>query len=103
MGAANSAGQAALNLTKYANRVILLVRAASLEASMSQYLVSRIRAAPNIDVLLQTQVVGARGNTHLEALTLADLAAQAPRRRWWRAGYSCSSARLPARIGSGRR
>ena len=74
VGAANSAGQAALNLAKYANRVVLLVRAASLEASMSQYLVGRIRAAPNIDVLLQTQVVGARGDTHLEALTLADRA-----------------------------
>ena len=74
VGAANSAGQAALNLAKYANRVVLLVRAASLDASMSQYLVGRIRAAPNIDVLLQTQVVGARGDTHLEALTLADRA-----------------------------
>ena len=74
VGAANSAGQAALNFAKYANRVVLLVRAASLEASMSQYLVGRIRAAPNIDVLLQTQVVGARGDTHLEALTLADRA-----------------------------
>ncbi len=74
VGAANSAGQAALNLAKYANRVVLLVRAASLEASMSQYLVGRIRSAPNIDVLLQTQVVGARGDTHLEALTLADRA-----------------------------
>jgi thioredoxin reductase (NADPH) len=77
VGAANSAGQAALNFAKYANRVVLLVRAASLEASMSQYLVGRIRAAPNIDVLLRTQVVGARGDTHLEALTLADLASGA--------------------------
>ena len=77
VGAANSAGQAALNLAKYANRVVLLVRAASLEASMSQYLVGRIQAAPNIDVLLQTQVVGARGDTHLEALTLADRASGA--------------------------
>ena len=72
VGAANSAGQAALNFAKYAKRVVLLVRSPTLEASMSQYLVSRIEAAPNIDVRLQTQVVGARGDEHLEALTLAD-------------------------------
>jgi thioredoxin reductase (NADPH) len=72
VGAANSAGQAALNFAKYAKRVVLLVRGTDLEASMSQYLVGRIRAAPNIDVRLHTQVVGARGDVHLEALTLAD-------------------------------
>ena len=72
VGAANSAGQAALNFAKYAKRVVMLVRSPTLEASMSQYLVSRIEAAPNIDVRLHTQVVGARGDDHLEALTLAD-------------------------------
>ena len=72
VGAANSAGQAALNFARYAKRVVMLVRGATLEASMSQYLVSRITAAPNIDVRLRTEVVGARGDDHLEALTLAD-------------------------------
>lgn len=75
VGAANSAGQAALNFARYAKRVILLVRGATLEASMSQYLVSRIHTIANIDVRLQTQVVGARGDDHLEAITLADRAA----------------------------
>ena len=72
VGAANSAGQAALNFARYAKRVVLVVRGAALEASMSQYLVSRVLAAANIDVRLRTEVVGARGDGHLEAVTLAD-------------------------------
>jgi thioredoxin reductase (NADPH) len=72
VGAANSAGQAALNFARYAKRVVLLVRGTSLEASMSQYLVNRVREVANIDVRLQTEVVAARGDGHLEALTLAD-------------------------------
>jgi thioredoxin reductase (NADPH) len=72
VGAANSAGQAALNFARYAKRVVLVVRGASLEASMSQYLVSRILATPTIEVRLRTEVVGARGDGHLEAVTLAD-------------------------------
>jgi thioredoxin reductase (NADPH) len=75
VGAANSAGQAALNFARYAKQVTLVVRGPTLEASMSHYLVSRVLAAPNIDVRLGTEVVGARGDGHLEALTLADRAA----------------------------
>ncbi len=74
VGAANSAGQAALNFARYAKRVVLVVRGDSLEASMSQYLVSRILAAANVDVRLRTEVVGVRGDGHLEAITLADRA-----------------------------
>ncbi|KRE95448.1 fused response regulator/thioredoxin-disulfide reductase [Nocardioides sp. Soil774] len=72
VGAANSAGQAALNFARYAKRVVLVVRGASLEASMSQYLVGRILTAPNVEVRLRTEVGGARGDGHLEALTLVD-------------------------------
>ena len=75
VGAANSAGQAALNFARYAKRVVLLVRGGALEASMSQYLVSRIVTTANIEVRLQTQVVAARGDGRLEAVTLADRAA----------------------------
>ena len=75
VGAANSAGQAALNLARFARRVVLLVRSDSLEKSMSQYLVSRIRATENIEVRLQTEVVAGRGDEHLEAITIADRAA----------------------------
>jgi thioredoxin reductase (NADPH) len=72
VGAANSAGQAALNFARYARRVVLLVRGDSLEKGMSQYLVERIRATPNIDVRLNTEVLETRGDEHLESLTLID-------------------------------
>jgi thioredoxin reductase (NADPH) len=72
VGAANSAGQAALNLAQYARRVVLIVRGRSLEESMSLYLVARIHAAANIEVRLRTEVAEARGDGHLEAVTLAD-------------------------------
>ena len=72
VGAANSAGQAALNFARYARRVVLVVRGASLEASMSQYLVERILTTPNVEVRLRTEVGGARGDGHLEAITLVD-------------------------------
>ncbi|MEV5963791.1 FAD-dependent oxidoreductase [Kribbella sp. NPDC051952] len=72
VGAANSAGQAALNLARYAKRVVLLVRGETLESSMSKYLVDKITKATTIEVRCRTEVVGCRGNGHLEALTLAE-------------------------------
>jgi len=75
VGAANSAGQAVLNLAKFAERVVLLVRGTSLEASMSRYLVDRIEAAPAIEVRVCTQVAECRGSGHLESLLLHDSAA----------------------------
>jgi thioredoxin reductase (NADPH) len=51
---------------------VLVVRGQALEATMSQYLVSRIRAAENIEVRLGTRVVGAQGVDHLELLSLCD-------------------------------
>jgi thioredoxin reductase (NADPH) len=72
VGAANSAGQAALNLARYAKRVVLLVRGETLESSMSRYLIDKIAQAANIDVRCRTEVVGCRGEGHLEALTFAD-------------------------------
>jgi thioredoxin reductase (NADPH) len=72
VGAANSAGQAALNLARYAKRVVLIVRAATLAETMSWYLIERILAAPNIEVRFSSEVVAARGDGHLEAITIAD-------------------------------
>ena len=72
VGGANSAGQAALHLAKYAARVTLLIRGTSLAAGMSDYLVRQIEATPNIVVRLRTQVVGGRGDARLEGLTLED-------------------------------
>jgi thioredoxin reductase (NADPH) len=72
VGAANSAGQAALNLARFAKRVVLVVRGASLENTMSRYLVERIQATANIEVQCRTEVVKCEGDGHLEAVTLAD-------------------------------
>lgn len=72
VGAANSAGQAVLNLARHAKRVTMLVRSDSLEKSMSQYLVERIRSTENVEVRLQSEVVGGSGEGHLESLTIAD-------------------------------
>jgi thioredoxin reductase (NADPH) len=70
LGGANSAGQAALHLAEYAERVTVVVRASSLAAGMSHYLVQQVEAAPNIDVRLNTEVVGGGGNGWLEQLEL---------------------------------
>jgi thioredoxin reductase (NADPH) len=73
IGGANSAGQAALHLARFANRVTLLVRGPSLAAGMSDYLVRQLEETPNVEVRLGTGVVDGRGEIHLEALTLEDL------------------------------
>ncbi|UCC26566.1 MAG: FAD-dependent oxidoreductase [Gemmatimonadales bacterium] len=70
VGAGNSAGQAAMFFKDYADKVVLLVRGGSLEAKMSQYLVSRIEATDNIEVQVGTEVVACRGDAHLEELDL---------------------------------
>jgi thioredoxin reductase (NADPH) len=72
VGAANSAGQAALNLARFARQVVLVVRRASLTETMSQYLLDRISAAPNIVVRCQSEVAAVRGDEHLESVTVAD-------------------------------
>jgi thioredoxin reductase (NADPH) len=77
VGAANSAGQAAVFLSRHAHRVTLLVRADSLERSMSYYLFRQIEEIPNIDVRLTTEVVAVHGDDHLERLTLCDTRARA--------------------------
>jgi thioredoxin reductase (NADPH) len=61
VGAGNSAGQAAVYLASRVGKVWLLARGASLEASMSHYLVERIKAQPNIAVLTRTEIVALDG------------------------------------------
>jgi len=70
VGGGNSAGQAALHLSKYARQVTILVRSASLAASMSQYLIREIEAAANIDVRYCTEVASGDGDGRLEQLSL---------------------------------
>ena len=74
VGGANSAGQAALYLSRLAKSVTLLVRGPSLEKSMSYYLIKRITDSPSISVRSSTEVIGASGQDHLERLTLRDTA-----------------------------
>ena len=72
VGGGNAAGQAAAHLAKYAERVTLLVRGGSLEKSMSEYLISELRGAANVDVRLDTELVGADGDRQLEAVRVRD-------------------------------
>jgi thioredoxin reductase (NADPH) len=62
IGAGNSAGQAAVFLSGYAKKIYMLVRGESLQKSMSRYLVDRIAAISNIEVLMQTEVVTLSGS-----------------------------------------
>ncbi|PMB49957.1 fused response regulator/thioredoxin-disulfide reductase [Fischerella thermalis CCMEE 5205] len=73
VGAGNSAGQAAMYLSKYARRVTLLVRGDSLTKSMSKYLIDQIELTDNITVKLLTQVAEVFGKDKLEAITLANI------------------------------
>jgi thioredoxin reductase (NADPH) len=61
VGAGNSAGQAVVFLSNQVSRVWFLVRGPSLEASMSRYLVTRIAALPNVEVLTRTEVIALEG------------------------------------------
>jgi thioredoxin reductase (NADPH) len=73
VGGANSAGQAALHLARFARRVTLLVRGRSLAAGMSDYLVRQVAATSNLDVRLHTRVVDGSGESRLQALRLEDV------------------------------
>jgi thioredoxin reductase (NADPH) len=72
VGGANSAGQAAVFLSRHARRVTLLVRADSLEHAMSYYLIRQIEEIPNIEVRVNTEVIAVHGGGHLEELTLCN-------------------------------
>ena len=72
VGGANSAGQAAVYLSRQARSVTLLVRGPSLERSMSYYLIQQIESIPEISVRTCTEVISAHGTGHLESLTLRD-------------------------------
>ena len=61
VGGGNSAGQAAVFLSGHARKVHMIIRGGGLGASMSRYLIERIEATPNIELMFNTEVVGARG------------------------------------------
>ncbi len=70
VGGANSAGQAAMNFAKYADRVVMLVRGVSLASTMSQYLIDQIKETPNIQLWAQASVVEAHGDARLEEISV---------------------------------
>ncbi|WP_327094194.1 FAD-dependent oxidoreductase [Nocardia vinacea] len=70
VGGANSAGQAAVFLSRNARTVHLVVRADSLEKSMSHYLIQQIAQIPNIRVHTDTEVIGADGDDHLQQIVV---------------------------------
>jgi thioredoxin reductase (NADPH) len=72
VGGANSAGQAAMYLARGARTVTIVVRAKSLEDSMSYYLIQQIQQNPRIRVRPCTEVVGVEGDGHLERIRLRD-------------------------------
>ena len=69
-GAGNSAGQAAMFLSEGASKVLLVVRGGDLNKSMSNYLSTRVLAAPNVEVLFHTEVRRMNGGTVLEEVEL---------------------------------
>jgi thioredoxin reductase (NADPH) len=80
IGGGNSAGQAAMFLSRSARRVRLLVRGDSLAASMSSYLSSRLEADPGIIIEYGVAVTALHGADHLEALTIRELKTGGTRR-----------------------
>jgi thioredoxin reductase (NADPH) len=74
IGGGNSAGQAALHLARFARRVTVVVRSASLSSSMSSYLIHELASTPNIDVRYGTEVVGGGGDVLLDHVVVRDRA-----------------------------
>jgi len=70
VGGGNSAGQAAVFLSRYAKHVHICVRGPGLAATMSHYLIQRIDAAPNITLHAHTEVCALHGDGHLAEIAL---------------------------------
>jgi thioredoxin reductase (NADPH) len=72
VGGGNSAGQATMHFAPFARRVTMVVREDSLSHTVSQYLIERIHATPNVEVLTRTEVTGLQGDRSLEAISLVN-------------------------------
>jgi thioredoxin reductase (NADPH) len=70
IGGANSAGQAAMHFSKFAEKVVMLVRGLSLASTMSHYLIEQIEKTPNIEVWTRTTLVEVQGDTRLTGITV---------------------------------
>jgi thioredoxin reductase (NADPH) len=76
IGGGNSAGQAAMYLSKFASKVYIIVRRDDLSSTMSAYLIEQIRLSPNIEVLTNTEICEAVGHNHLEQLAVINVKTQ---------------------------
>ena len=74
IGGGNSAGQAVVRFSRYAEKVTLLVRGPSLAQSMSQYLIDRLGDLPNVEIMLRSQVTGFDAGDRLRAVTVSSAA-----------------------------
>lgn len=81
VGGGNSAGQAAMYLSRFAREVHLLIRRADLKETMSAYLIDQIEATPNIEVEGFSEIVEAIGDENLEKLVIKDNRDQSLRER----------------------
>jgi thioredoxin reductase (NADPH) len=72
VGGGNSAGQAAVYLAGHARQVYLVVRGGDLYKNMSSYLARRLEQTPNLELLLNTEIAGLRGEGHLREVDLVD-------------------------------
>jgi thioredoxin reductase (NADPH) len=81
VGGANSAGQGAMFLSRYAGKVTMLIRGDSLRKSMSHYLIDQIKATENIEVLVNTRLTSVAGEGHLETITIENCATGATEAR----------------------
>lgn len=80
LGGGNSAGQAAVHLARFADRVTMIVRDSSLAVNMSDYLVKEVERHPKIEVWLNSEVVDGGGQGHLDHLVVAEESKDTPRR-----------------------
>ena len=69
IGGANSAGQGAMFLSRFASEVSVLIRGDSLKKSMSQYLIDQIEGTENISLMVNTEVTAVDGTDRLETIT----------------------------------
>ena len=94
VGGGNSAGQAAMHLSRYAREVQIVVRRDSLRHTMSQYLIAQIEKTSNIRLRTGTEIARVEGNGHLErvAFTVGGGGSTA-----WKRSMRCSSSSAPGR------
>jgi thioredoxin reductase (NADPH) len=104
IGGGNSAGQAALNLSSFANSVTLLIRGDTLAKSMSHYLIEQLKTKSNVSVETRSEIADAYGDDHLEAIDVTNRTTGETTRRGASAlfiliGADAETAWLPPQIG----